>query len=271
MKHQTEQKAYTDEQIDQVLQKSMVEIPEKIEKSLEDAPEEEKAAIDAYFDESRKALLKERIDLEREKRRLAEEKAAAVKRRRIKVVAGIAAALAIIIAVPVTSQSARKFLDNLGLHIFSDVDRVMTEEGEGVEKIYNEKAAWDKAQEIFDAKKMVFKGYENEWLFERAEYHSTGKTIGLLYYLQGKFVIIKVKHLKDSEKTQYLIDGKLMEEYPFDGDEYSYVRLYEIEKPDRTKIGYAEIAYGQALYTMDSEIPYNDFEKLIKKISFDEE
>ena len=272
MKHQTERKAYSDEELDRLLRKSMVELPKKIEESLESETDEEKAAFDAYFDENRRALLKERIDLEREKQRFEGEKKVYAKKRRIKIAVAVAAAFAIIIAVPVTSQSARRFLSDLGLHIFSDSNTIMEGDKDGITwRTNDENKAWEKAKECFEAPRMLFEGYGDELGFEEGKYYKMAKEVSLAYYLNGKFIFIKIKKITEEEKLQNLIDGKLMDEYQFEGNETAYVRLYEIENVHKEPVGSAEIVYGENVYLMDTEIEYDKFKNFIKNIYFEAE
>ncbi len=268
MRHQTKRNSISDEQVDKLLYESMVETPKKIEQALA-ASDKEKAEVDAYFDEQRKAALKERIDLEREKRMFEEKKAAYARSRRIKIGVAVAACLAVVIAVPMTSQSARKFLDNLGLHIFSDVDTVMTiDDDKAAENFYDETEAWEKAKEVIGAERMYFEGVGDEWLFRKAEYYGNNKTLTFRYYYNGNYVVIETRQIKNGKKGQDLVDGELMDEYKYDGNDDSYVRLYGIENTQGRQDGYAEIVYNHTLYLVDSEVPYEDFEKLVKGISF---
>ena len=132
----------------------------------------------------------------------------------------------------------------------------------------DEKEAWEKAKECFGASRILFEGYGDELGFDNAEYYEIRGEESLTYYLNGKYIFIKIKKLTKERKLQNLVDGNLKEEYQFEGDETSYVRLYEVEHEKNKVDGYAEIVYGKVQYLIVSEVLYDEFESFIKSISF---
>ncbi len=288
MKNPFRRKTLTDEQVDKLLKKYLIEMPADIEKeakkSMERATESNQAPSMAgeesgakshdVFDEQLKKVIKARIDLQIEKEQFQEEKEAfgrsRVRGRRVKMVAGACAMFAALILIPMTSQSAKGWLHNVSLEIFPEEDEVMNFTNNLEQKTRNEDEAWAYIKDAIYAKRMYFNHMGDEWCFEEGIYDSSVH-IRMRYKLYGEEVRIRIGERNGQDAQSVATSGgSCLDEQTFVGHKDSCVRMYAYETEEGIPRCGAEIIYENALYVIQSSVDYDEFQKLIVGITFEE-
>lgn len=285
-------KILTDEQVDQFLREYMVDMPAQLEEeanrglaSLNRAAQgcsmtkEKSVVLDNQFsydgfDEQTKKVIRARIDLQLERELLEEEKRqfAKVRRRsrRVKWMVGVCAMFAAVILIPMTSQSAKGFIRNMHTDIFPKEDEVMSFPEELGESTDKEDEAWAYIKEAIYAKRMYFHHLGDEWCFGEGIYDGPMR-VRMTYGYFGEEVYISVTKRNGQEfKSTAISGGSCLEEQVFVGDKDSRVRMYCYESEDGIVWSGAEIVYENALYFIHSSLDYDEFQRVMKGITFEE-
>ena len=262
----------SDEKMKALLQESLVDLPKEIERSVRASSNRDE---DNFFSEERKQRLKEKIDLERERRALqaAREEYERKSRRivRFRIAIACMAALAIVIAVPMTSQTGKKFVTDLVSKWFPQEPKKVQFTGDETKETTDEDEAWAMAADLFGAKRICFdtEEYGNSWIFRIGEYVEGDNEIKLSYLLRGEMISLNIaKNGLGTDKTNILVSGKLVEELVYE-KEGAHIRLYQVENGEGQPVSSAEITCGQVLYVFSTGLDYDEFEKVIKNATFE--
>ncbi len=286
MKNSENKKKFSDQEIDDLLRKSLEELPGQVEEQVKAAAEKEDG-VQELFDETRKQLLKEKLDLEIQRRGLEEEKLRLEmeqlrlekngrRNRRLKTALAAAAVLVLVVLIPLPAQGGRNLVDllreglsdNPNTHL-DDLNQTVTEDD--AEIIRDEEEIWKQVQEQLHASRLRFPGENTaEWMFEKGEVLNKNNYVQMIYKFRGEMINITIcKNSTEENKPGVASERAEKELFELQDDPRTEAVIYVENKNQEQPISHADITCGTVLYQIESGMDFESFRAFIKELQIE--